>query len=775
MPLAQLRSSLPFQVQDCCRSPSTTRSSTSARRVTYAGQHGRDGPRPARRRHARHRARERRGGRGGRPAARRWSTSTPSPSPASWPAATLRSADGRASSTSAPASPPSSIVAQRRAAPRPHAAHRAARTSPTPSPARSSIPVAEAEAAQARRSAIGFAVGPELAEAGEAIARSRRTLIEAIRNTFVYYSSNNPGARHRRRRAHRWRLAPARSRAVPVQREPPPGHARRPALHAARRRAAGPASEPSPASSTLMALPLGPRVRSRSMTSLLERPARRKRRLRRRCAVGLPQVNLLPPEVRAARALVQHQAWLAHRARRRPRRCRARLRVRAARSRGRERARATRRPRPSRLSTEAGQVRRGAAGARPASTTHEGCASSSGMSTEILWKAYLDAITAVLPADVSIDSFRSRGDADGARGRRAGPAARHRRRRRSPSPPQRRPCPTPPRWLDALDGVPGFADARVSTRRSTAEDGTAASTTRSRRPCRSTRLRSSRRFSRRRGGADMAGRRAPTLDRRRRSSSRCSSSSRRGSSRSRRVDGRARRPTSRPSAAGPERPCCRRRSRTLKEQSLKLDEYKAELARPAAARSRRRPRSRTSTARSLPARSDALGDGHRRAGLAGQAVVPAAPPVARGAPTRPRRRDRDAEAPGRAGLPTARPSPGGHRRPPASPAFVAVPIDARRGRHLRERAGVPRRPPDGHRAALPGRRRSTGTGQSGRRGGAVAGRPPARRRRARRSPASSTCSSDADAAPPAPVDPAAAPPAAAGPARPQEPAGPDRA
>jgi type IV pilus assembly protein PilM len=51
----------------------------------------------------------------------------------------------------------------------------------------------EAEALK-RQIGIGFAVAPELQGASDALAGATRTLIEAVRNTFVYYSGNNPGA-----------------------------------------------------------------------------------------------------------------------------------------------------------------------------------------------------------------------------------------------------------------------------------------------------------------------------------------------------------------------------------------------------------------------------------------------------------------------------------------------------------------------------------------------------------------------------------------------------
>ncbi|MFI2752060.1 type IV pilus assembly protein PilM [Cellulomonas sp. P22] len=59
----------------------------------------------------------------------------------------------------------------------------------------SSLGIAGAEAEVLKREiGVGYAVGPEQSAAAEAISEVSRTLIEAVRNTFVYYSGNNPGA-----------------------------------------------------------------------------------------------------------------------------------------------------------------------------------------------------------------------------------------------------------------------------------------------------------------------------------------------------------------------------------------------------------------------------------------------------------------------------------------------------------------------------------------------------------------------------------------------------
>lgn len=57
------------------------------------------------------------------------------------------------------------------------------------------LKIAPADAEELKRQVgIGFAVGPDYADAAEAISTVTRTLVESIRNTFVYFTSNNPGS-----------------------------------------------------------------------------------------------------------------------------------------------------------------------------------------------------------------------------------------------------------------------------------------------------------------------------------------------------------------------------------------------------------------------------------------------------------------------------------------------------------------------------------------------------------------------------------------------------
>lgn len=55
-----------------------------------------------------------------------------------------------------------------------------------------SVTVAEAEGVK-RQIGVGYATGQELQVAAEVVNQVAQTLVESIRNTFVYYASNNPG------------------------------------------------------------------------------------------------------------------------------------------------------------------------------------------------------------------------------------------------------------------------------------------------------------------------------------------------------------------------------------------------------------------------------------------------------------------------------------------------------------------------------------------------------------------------------------------------------
>ena len=202
------------------------------------------------------------------------------------------------------------IAAQGVAPPGALAADRAARTSPTPSPARWASPPPRPRPSSARSASATPSV-PSARTPPRRSARSCRALVESVRNTFVYYSSNNPGAGHRRRAC-----SPAAARTCPgsgqylssASRLPvtlgDPLAGLRSAKTVQRDVAERPrvASSPSP-SDWPTELPhdhadsnaRGPRSSAGTAPE------------RGRC----PQVNLLPPEVRAARGPARHQALAA--------------------------------------------------------------------------------------------------------------------------------------------------------------------------------------------------------------------------------------------------------------------------------------------------------------------------------------------------------------------------------------------------------------------------------------------------------------------------------
>lgn len=96
-----------------------------------------------------------------------------------------------------------------------------------------------------------------------------------------------------------------------------------------------------------------------------------------------------------------------------------------------------------------------------------------GLSTEIQWRPYIEAITAVLPANVSIDSFTVT---------QAAPMSPM----TAPAEPTSQmgfgsvvfsvrslTLPDASAWMDALDSIPGFSDPTLQSSTVTEEDGTA--------------------------------------------------------------------------------------------------------------------------------------------------------------------------------------------------------------------------------------------------------------------------------------------------------------
>lgn len=186
--------------------------------------------------------------------------------------------------------------------------------------------------------------------------------------------------------------------------------------------------------------------------------------------VTLPQVNLLPPEVRAARGLRVVQRWLAVALVVTLLLCvgafglsmltagMAASDLEAAQARTVE------------LQTETGKYAEvpQVLDALAASTAGR----QLGMSTEVRWKSYLDAVTAVLPENVSIESMTMTGatplspavaPADILQPVSAGQLEISGRTATLPD---------TAAWIDSLNSVPGFVDARVSSAAVSGEDGT---------------------------------------------------------------------------------------------------------------------------------------------------------------------------------------------------------------------------------------------------------------------------------------------------------------
>lgn len=176
---------------------------------------------------------------------------------------------------------------------------------------------------------------------------------------------------------------------------------------------------------------------------------------------SLPQVNLLPPEVRAARGLRVLKRWLAvglvvvltvcvmaYAA--------ALLVASSARAELTEAQDAT-------AALQAEQLKYAEVPVVLNALTSTKAARELGMSTEVAWKPYLDALAAVLPADVSIETL----SITGATPVTAGPI---------PGDPLQAPSMGSiefsgrtaeflgsPAWVDALESIPGLSSARVTS------------------------------------------------------------------------------------------------------------------------------------------------------------------------------------------------------------------------------------------------------------------------------------------------------------------------
>ncbi len=218
------------------------------------------------------------------------------------------------------------------------------------------------------------------------------------------------------------------------------------------------------------------------MTAVVERPAsdgtggtggmsRSARAVRPPAALmSLPQVNLLPPEVRAARALRILRRWLAVVL------VVALLAISATYlAATRSRAAADERLSAANATTldlQAAQRRYAQVPAVLAATQAATQARQAGTATEILWKPYTDAITAVLPADVSFDSFAMTGPSpldatvaastDPLAGGSIGSITFSGRSKTVPD---------TAAWLDALASVPGLSNPWASSVTASEDNG----------------------------------------------------------------------------------------------------------------------------------------------------------------------------------------------------------------------------------------------------------------------------------------------------------------
>jgi len=116
---------------------------------------------------------------------------------------------------------------------------------------------------------------------------------------------------------------------------------------------------------------------------------------------GLPQVNLLPPEVRSARGLRSIKRWLVVAILATLALCALLYAVNVAAARGADDDLATAQNETSRLTLE--QAKYAELPLVQAQLTLMETTRTTSMSTDVLWKSYLDAITAVLPEGVSLD------------------------------------------------------------------------------------------------------------------------------------------------------------------------------------------------------------------------------------------------------------------------------------------------------------------------------------------------------------------------------------
>jgi len=205
------------------------------------------------------------------------------------------------------------------------------------------------------------------------------------------------------------------------------------------------------------------------MTAVMDRP-KPKNAGPTLIGVSLPQVNLLPPEIRAKRGLTTLKRWLGVSLVAIVALCVLAYGASLMAAAAAQADLVTAQDDTARLQKEQAKYAEvpQVLGALSTATA----ARELGMSTEVQWKSYLDAITAVLPANVSIDSIAVTGATPMA------PAAAPASVLEAPSVAQIQfsgrvaTVPDTAAWIDALNSVPGFSDAWALSQAITATDAT---------------------------------------------------------------------------------------------------------------------------------------------------------------------------------------------------------------------------------------------------------------------------------------------------------------
>lgn len=204
------------------------------------------------------------------------------------------------------------------------------------------------------------------------------------------------------------------------------------------------------------------------MTALFER-SRSKGSSGSALPMTLPQVNLLPPEVRAARGLRATKRWLALSLVLVLALCVGGYGLALVAASFADKELAEVQDETARLQAEQAQYSRVPQVLAALEQTRT--ARQVGMATDVQWKTYLDAITAVLPEKVSIDTFNvtvatpmtlPAGPSNPLQASGIGEVVFTGRTSTLPD---------TAAWVDALESVPGFASAWVTSVAVTSDDG----------------------------------------------------------------------------------------------------------------------------------------------------------------------------------------------------------------------------------------------------------------------------------------------------------------